>query len=161
LHSEAVQAADAEAEEPAADVARAELQIDMGLHPQRNAVLAARHDDTGVTAENPAPVEQLEVGASNPDGASGATWPRLSGDEYDAAAAATQLVAASPWWLLNASNETETQMVTLRSLLSEVTAARLEPQLWRLQVNMCDPKQSAVCMPACIRVSEGRPYVQR
>jgi hypothetical protein len=131
LHSEAVQAADAGAEEPAADVARAQLQLDMGLPPQRDAAPAARHDDTGATADGPAPVEQLEVGASGPDGASDDPWSSFSEDDYKAEQAAFELVGSSPWGMLHMDDKAT--LATLRSSLSEAAAARLEPQLWRLQ----------------------------
>ena len=159
MHREAevVAAAAAGAQEPAADVAQAELRIDTGLRSQRHAVPAAGDGEASTTtAAGPAPVEQLELNASSSDGASGASWSELSADEFDAASAALELVAASPWWMLNVNDETP--VVPLRSVLSEVTAARLEPQLWRLQVTMSDPKQNALlCMPACVQVNEGTP----
>lgn len=139
-------AAGAGAEEPAAEVARAERKLDTDLRFQRGAALAARHGNTGATADDFAPVEQLEPGASSPGGASGATWSSLSADDWQAANAAIELLAASPWRMLNTNDETP--VVTLQSALSEVAAARLEPQLWRLQVIMYDHLQNALCTPA-------------
>jgi hypothetical protein len=132
LHSEAAQAADAGAEESAT-------------------VVAALHSDTGATtAESPAPVEQLEVGGSSPDGASDEFWSSFSEDDYKAQEAAFELVGSSPWVMLHVDDKPP--LATLRSSLSEAAAARLEPQLWRLQVIMCGP--SARRYRACLSAFE-------
>ena len=125
--------AEARVEEPTAGVPLAVNDADPGSQRSADA-FAGRHTDTSATGTPAATAAQLQSVDDSNVASSAATGVRATEDH----AAAVDLPPANPWRFLRPEGlglpYEATPAFTSRFTLSEAAAARLEPQLLRLQV---------------------------